>query len=347
MDRPHILLTDPLHPDASERLAAWARVSTLPAGLSVEQSHSALRDAAGAVHGIVVRRLLPADLFERPLALRAVVRHGVGLDFIPMASATAHRIPVGNTPGVNANAVAEYVFAALLAHSRQLASFDAQVRAGNWQARADAGKRTFELRGRALGIVGFGAIGRRIAAIAQGGFDMQVATCTATPSAVPSGITTLSLDALFAASDFVVVACPLTEATRGMVDTRVLAHARPGAVLVNVGRGPVVVERDLAGALQAGRLAGAVLDVFETQPLPESSLLRRHPGVLMTPHLAGMTAEAERAMGLLAVDTLQALLRGERPANVVNPQVFANTDADTDTHTIHPLQQPSGKETLS
>ena len=359
MDHPHVLLTDPLHSDASERLAGWARVSTLPTGLSLEQSHNALRDAAGAVHGMVVRRLLPPDLFERPLALRAVVRHGVGLDFIPVDRATAHGIPVGNTPGVNANAVAEYVFAALLAHSRQLALFDAQVRTGNWLARADAGTRTFELRGRALGIVGFGAIGRRIAAIAQGGFDMRVATCTATPSAVPPGTGTLGLEALFAASDFVVIACPLTPATRGMVDARVLAHARAGARLVNVGRGPVVVERDLAEALQSGRLAGAVLDVFESQPLPEDSPLRRHPGVLLTPHLAGTTAEAERAMGLLAVDTLQALLRGERPTNLVNPQVFAasndndadaaapDTDTDTDAHTIHPLQQPSGKETPS
>ena len=329
MDQPHVLLTDPLHPDAAGRLAAWARVSQLPAGLDREQSDTALREAAGRVHGIVVRRQLPADLFERPFALRAVVRQGVGLDFIPVDRATAHGVPVGNTPGVNANAVAEYVFAALLAHSRQLAQFDASVRAGDWQVRGQAGARTFELRGRTLGVIGFGAIGRRIGEIARNGFGMQLVTCTTTPSAVPEGIGTLSLDALFAASDFIVIACPLTPATRGMVDARVLAHARPGAVLVNVGRGPVLVEGDLAAALQAGTLAGAVLDVFETQPLPAGSALRTHPRVLLTPHLAGITQEAERAMGLMAVDTLQALLAGERPPNIVNPEVFARRDADT------------------
>lgn len=317
-----VLLTDPLHPEAAARLAGWAEVSQLPAGLSRDQSDTALREAAGRVHGLVVRRQLPADLFERPLALRAVMRQGVGLDFIPVDRATAHRVPVGNTPGVNANAVAEYVFAALLAHSRRLAGFDASVRAGDWQVRGQAGARTFELRGRTLGVIGFGAVGRRIGEIARHGFGMRLVTCTTTPAAVPEGIPTLSLADLFAASDFIVIACPLTPATRGMVNARVLAQARPGAVLVNVGRGPVVVESELAAALAAGTLAGAVLDVFDTQPLPADSLLRRHPGVLLTPHIAGITQEAERAMGLLAVDTLRALLAGERPANVVNPEVF-------------------------
>lgn len=320
--KPRILLTDPLHPDAVSSLAGWAEASQLDPGLSPDQSDAALRDAAGRVDGIVVRRLLPPDIFERPLALRAVVRQGVGLDFIPVDRATAHRVPVGNTPGVNANAVAEYVVAALLAHSRQLAQFDASVRAGDWQVRGQAGARTFELRGRTVGVVGFGAIGRRIGEIARDGFGMQLVTCTSTPTKVPRGIPTLALDALVAASDFIVVCCPLTPSTRGMVNAAVLSRARAGAVLVNVGRGPVIVESDLAAALHCGQLAGAVLDVFETQPLPAGSALRDHPRVLLTPHLAGITQESERAMGMLAVDTLRALLRGERPVNVVNPEVF-------------------------
>ena len=324
MSTHRVLLTDPLHPDAHARLAAWAEVSQLPDGLSRAASDDALRDAMPQVHGLVVRRQLPGDLFDRPHALRGVMRQGVGLDFIPVERATANGIPVGNTPAVNANAVAEYVFAALLAHSRQLAAFDASVRAGDWAARTQAGARTYELHGRTLGLIGFGAIGQRIGAIAQHGFGMALAVCTGTPSKVPAGIATLSIEALFAASDFVVIACPLTPQTRGLVNADVLAHAKPGAVLVNVGRGPVLREADLAAALDAGRLAGAVLDVFENQPLPADSALRRHPGVLLTPHLAGLTQEAERAMGLLAVDTLEALLlRGERPPNIVNPEVFA------------------------
>jgi D-3-phosphoglycerate dehydrogenase len=324
MNRPRVLLTDPLHPQAHERLAQWAEISRLPDGVSGGASDVALREAMAHVHGLIVRRQLPGDLFDRPTALRGVMRQGVGLDFIPVERATANGIPVGNTPAVNANAVAEYVFAALFAHSRRLAEFDAAVRAGDWAARTAAGARTFELRGRTLGVVGFGAIGRRIGEIARDGFGMRLAVCTGTPSKVPADIATLALPALFAASDVVVLACPLTPATRGMVDAAVLAHARPGAVLVNVARGPVVREADLADALRDGVLAGAVLDVFETQPLPRDSPLRRHPGVLLTPHLAGLTREAERAMGLLAVDTLAALLRGERPPHIVNPEVFSH-----------------------
>lgn len=323
MNKPRVLLTDPLHPDAQARLSQWADVERIPEGLAREGSDDFLRETVTRVEGLVVRRLLPPDLFDRPHTLRCVMRQGVGLDFIPVARATANGIPVGNTPAVNANAVAEYVFAALLAHARQLASFDRHVRSGDWGVRAQAGARTFELRGRRLGLIGFGAIGQRIAAIAHQGFDMPVAVCTGTPGKVPPCFTALPLEALFAASDFVVVACPLTPQTRGMVDARVLAHARPGAVLVNVGRGPVVREDDLAQALADQKLGGAVLDVFETQPLPDDSALRHHPRVLLTPHLAGITQEAERAMGVLAVDTLAAvLLRGERPPNIVNPEVF-------------------------
>lgn len=323
MTKPRVLLTDPLHPDAHARLSEWADIEQIPDGLVREGSDDFLRKAMPRIEGLVVRRLLPPDLFDRPNSLRCVMRQGVGLDFIPVPRATTNGIPVGNTPAVNANAVAEYVFAALLAQARQLAAFDQSVRAGDWAVRAQAGARTFELRGRTLGLIGFGAIGQRIAAIAQQGFGMQVAVCTGTPGKVTAPFTALPLDALFAASDFVIVACPLTPQTRGMVDARVLAHARPSAVLVNVGRGPVVREEDLVQALERGQLAGAVLDVFESQPLPDDSALRRHPGVLLTPHLAGITQEAERAMGVLAVDTLAAvLLRGERPPNIVNPEVF-------------------------
>jgi D-3-phosphoglycerate dehydrogenase len=152
---------------------------------------------------------------------------------------------------------------------------------------------------------------------------MKVVAHTSTPSRLPPHVRALSLNELFAASDFIVVACPLTPQTRGMVDRHVLAHAKPGAVLINVGRGPVIREDDLVGALNDGRIGGAVLDVFEVQPLPADSGLRNHPGVLLTPHLAGITQDAERAMGMMAVDTVLALIRGERPDNIVNKEIFA------------------------
>lgn len=325
--RPRVVLTDPIHPDAHALLASGAEVVVLPDGLSGDRSHAALREHIAGAQGLIVRRLLPDDLFEHANALLGVVRHGVGLDFIPVDRASARRIPVANTPAVNANAVAEYAIAAMLDGSRRLAWFDSQVREGNWQARRDAPLQTFELRGRSLGIVGFGAIGRRLAEIAVNGFGMKVAAHTGTPSRLPPDIAPMSLPDLFAASDFVVVACPLTPQTRGMIDGEVLRHARPGGVLINVGRGPVVRESDLVAALDSGTIGGAVLDVFEVQPLPADSGLRRHPRVTLTPHLAGMTQDAERAMGMMAAATMLALARGERPANIVNPDIFSDPGA--------------------
>lgn len=320
--RPTVLLTDPIHPDAHARLVEEADVVMLPECLSTEISDAALRRLITKAHGLIVRRQLPDDLFDHASNLLGVVRHGVGLDFIPVGHATKKGIAVANTPAVNANAVAEYAFAAMLGASRRLAHFDGQIRNDNWQSRRTAPAETFELHGRTVGVIGYGAIGRRIGEIAEQGFSMKVVAYTATPSRLPTHVTALSLEELFAASDFIVVACPLTTQTRGMVNREILLHARPKTILINVGRGPVIREDDLATALEENRLGGAVLDVFEVQPLPESSMLRRHPRVLLTPHLAGITQDAERAMGMMAVQSMLALARGERLDNIVNQEIF-------------------------
>ncbi|WP_257993646.1 hydroxyacid dehydrogenase [Cupriavidus pauculus] len=321
--RPHVLLTDPIVPDAHARLAAEVDVETLPPGLAGEASDRALYERISQYDGLIVRRQLPGDLFERAHRLRAVVRHGVGTDFIPVDRATAHGIPVANTPDTNANAVAEYVMSGLLAMTRRLADFDAAVRHGDWDRRMAAGEQSRELRGATLGIIGFGAIGRRVAEIAGAGFGMKLVSHTATPAKLPPHVSPADLPTLFAHSDFIVVACPLTATTRGMIDKALLAHARPTTVLVNVARGPIVRQDDLVDALKAGRLGGAVLDVHAQHPLPADSPLRALPNVLLTPHLAGLTQDASMAMGLAAVDTMLALLRGEHPRNIVNPEFNA------------------------
>ncbi|AEC21995.1 D-3-phosphoglycerate dehydrogenase [Pusillimonas sp. T7-7] len=324
--RPKILLTDALHPEAEAELRAVATVATLDPTLDTATAVKALYAEVQDAQGLIVRRQLPGDLFDQPNTLRGVVRHGVGLDFIPVDSATRHGLPVANTPEVNANAVAEYAITAMLEGARRFRHFDQQVREGNWGVRKTAGSSTFELKGRKLGIVGFGAIGKRIAQIAMGGFDMHVAAHTRSPSRLPGNIAALALEELFERCDFIVVACPLTEHTRGMLNSKVFAHAKTGLILINVGRGPVINEPDLVQALESGRIAGAALDVFTTQPLPMDSRLRAHPNVTLTPHLAGTTGDAELAMGMMAASTVLALIRGERPANIVNPECFANRE---------------------
>ena len=323
---PKVVLTDAIHPEAHAMLADAATVIILDASLDASEAVQALRIEVQDAQGLIVRRQLPLDLLDRPNALRGIVRHGVGLDFIPVDSATQHGVPVANTPAVNANAVAEYAITAMLESARRFNFFDGQVRQGNWNARKTAGAMTFELRGRTIGIVGFGAIGHRIAEIAAGGFGMRVAAYTRSPSRLPEGISAKGLEELFACSDFIVLACPLTEHTRGMVNRNVLSRAKPGLLLVNVARGAVINEPDLIDALAAGHLGGAALDVFTTQPLPMDSPLRDHPRVALTPHLAGTTQDAELAMGLMAVESQLALIRGERPDNVVNRACYENKE---------------------
>lgn len=323
---PKVVLTDPIHAKAQAILAEAAQVVILDPKLGAAEAMNELRNELRDAQGLIVRRLLPRDLLDGPNALLGIVRHGVGLDFIPVDSATRHGVPVANTPAVNANAVAEYAITAMLESARRFRFFDKQVRQDNWGERKKAAAETFELQGRTLGIVGFGAIGARIAQIAAAGFSMHIAACTRSPSRLPQGVSAMPLNKLFACSDFIVLACPLTEQTRGMVNRDVFTHAKPGLVLVNVSRGAVINEADLVDALETGLIGGAALDVFATQPLPMASELRKHPRVALTPHLAGITQDSELAMGMMAVETQMALIRGERPANIVNRECYANKE---------------------
>lgn len=321
--RPRVLLTDPILPEAHDLLTACADVELLTPGLTGEASDDALRECIADFDGLIVRRQLPGDLFERHNKLRAVVRHGVGVDFIPVERATAHGIPVANMPDTNSNAVAEYAVSAMLAMNRRLAEFDAAVRDGDWDRRMRSGTECRELRGATLGVIGYGAIGRRTAEIASAGFGMRLLAHTSTPSKLPKDVEAVSLEELFTRSDFIVVSCPLTPATRGMVNAVLIARAKLRPVLINVSRGPVLRQDDIVAALHEGTLGGAVLDVHDQHPLPVDNPLRATPNVLLTPHIAGLTQDAARAMGLAAARTMLAMLRGERPANIVNPEFSA------------------------
>jgi len=205
---------------------------------------------------------------------------------------------------------------------RPLSVLDHSLRTAGWMATrpiADGGR---ELRGSTLGIVGVGAIGARVAEIGRA-MGMRTIGLTRRPESLPPGIEAADKTALFQQADVVVLACPLNDQTRGLVDAAALALMKPGAVIINVSRGAVVQTAPLLEALNAGRLGGAALDVHETQPLPPDSPSYSTPNLLLTPHIAGTSATSLLTMSRGAVDTTLALLRGERPANVVNPEVFA------------------------
>ncbi len=301
-----VLLTGPMEVSARARIEAVAEVREVP-----DTQPRTLREWAANADVLVVRAMLPADIFEHALRLRGVVRQGVGLDMVPMDAARAHGLPVANVPGSNRHSVAEHVIACISTLTRRIARMDAELRANGWsEARklADAGS---ELFGKTIGIVGLGSIGTCLAEICGCGFGMAVLGHQRRLDAVPAFVRGVPLDELLHNSDFVVLACPLTAETRHLIDARRLALMKPSALLVNVARGAVVEEAALAQALHERRIAGAALDVFEQQPLAPDHPFLQLGNVLLTPHVAGLTVESTRRMSDGAADEVLRLLRGE------------------------------------
>jgi D-3-phosphoglycerate dehydrogenase len=313
-----ILLTQAIHPQAQARLADLGELILAP-----DTRAETLRILAAGCDVVMVRAQLPADIFASAPSLVGAVRHGAGVDMIPIDEATEHGVLVANVPGVNANAVAEHVLRSMLQLARHSAPMARrlQSRPAGWAAArafADAG---FELNGRTVGLIGHGHVGSAIARLCASGLLMRVLAHTRSPLAAGgSPAERLPLPELLAQSDFVVLACPLTAQTRGLIGAAELASMKRGAFLVNVARGPVVQELPLIEALQSGRLAGAALDVFDTVPLRDDHPYWTLENVLITPHVAGITDDSMRAMGQGAVLAALQLLRGEVPANCINPQ---------------------------
>lgn len=316
-ERPIVFATNALHPDGAALLEGHAEIVVGP-----DTSDDTLRRLTREADAVIVRAKLPDDAFEGASRLKGVVRHGVGLDFIPVAAATARGIPVANLPGSNTQTVAEYVFSALFHLRRPLARVDARLRADGWNRARALGDGTSEIAGSTLGIIGLGAIGQRVAAIARAGFGMRVIGASRSGAAV-EGVEVVDLEALFAQSDAVVIACPLTPQTKGLVDGRLLARMKPSAVLINPARGPIVDTDALLTALKAGWIAGAATDVYDTHPVPTDSALFGLPNLLMTPHVAGITATSMRAMSIGAAEEVLRILKGGEPKNLVNPDYRA------------------------
>ena len=314
---PLVLLTTPIHPDAVARLEPHARVLAAP-----DTGFDTLRALAREAAGLIVRAQLPDDILDHAPGLRGIVRHGVGVDFVPIPACTARGIPVANLPGSNTRAVSEYVFAALFHLRRRLGAMDRALRETGWLAAKGMASDLPEIGGGTLGILGLGEIGRQVARTAHQGFGLRVLGASRTPKRFDGLVEPVTVERLFAESDAVVIACPLTPETRGLVDARLIGLMKPDAVLVNVARGPIVDAEALADALEGGRLGGAALDVFAVQPLPADHRLLACPNLLLTPHVAGTTGTSLRMMGLGATEAMLAILRGERPANVVNPEIY-------------------------
>lgn len=306
---------------AAFRFADW---SGLTARARVDVADRALSGAAltdfltGATVVVAMRERTPIDavLMDALPGLRLIATTGMVNAAIDMAAARARGIDVTGAPG-GGTATAELAFGLMLAIARSIPQEAAGLRAGNPQWQQTVG---FELRGRTLGVLGFGRLGRRVAEIGRA-FGMRVLAWSRSltvEAAADAGVEAASLPDVLAAADILSIHLPLTPATRGLIGAADLARMKPTAILINTARGPIVDEAALVAALQAGRIGGAGLDVFDVEPLPADHPFRTLPNVLATPHLGYVTQETYRGYHGGVVAAIAAWLDGA-PIRVLNP----------------------------
>jgi D-3-phosphoglycerate dehydrogenase len=286
----------PLHRERIEKLG----YEVLAPDLVGRQQFTAaeLLEYSGRLVGIIAGDdELSSAFFDGCPELKTVIRWGIGMDSVDHDAARRNGVSVRNTPGVFGQEVADAAFGYIVNLARGFITVDASIRRSEWPKYEG-----MTLAGTRLGIVGFGAIGREIAK-RGGGFDMDVVAFDPYAEAA-ADVPLVGLDDLLSTSRFIVLACPLTPETFHLINADRLALVRPDAYLVNVARGPVVLEADLINALKARRLAGAALDVFELEPLPPGSELRALPNVVLGAHNGSNTREGVVRASQTAVDFL-------------------------------------------
>ena len=288
----NILIADAVSPAAIDVLKAVPEFNVIVSNKDEFREH--LADA----EGILVRSAVKVtkDVFEAAPNLKVIGRAGVGVDNVDKEEATARGVVVMNTPGGNAIAVAEHTIGLMLSLARSINRASASTKAGKWEKKKFLGN---ELGDKTLGVVGLGNIGMQTARRARP-FGMKVIAYdpyVSSDLAKDRGIEMVELDELFARSDYISLHVALTDKTRGLVNAETIAKMKDGVRIVNCARGELVDNAALDASLESGKVAGAALDVFETEPPGESPLFR-HENVIATPHIGGSTAEAQEAVGI-------------------------------------------------
>lgn len=299
-----------------------ARERGVDLGIALSRSVDELVEHARGADGILMQyaELTPAVL-DRLEGVRAIGRYGVGVDTIDVEAATARGIAVCNVPDYGSEAVSDHAIALALSAARGIARLDRSVRAGSF--RIEEVKPLHELAGRTFGVLGAGRIGRATARKARGlgfrtiGYDPLMAE-----GAEVDGIRIGSLEHVLAESDILSLHLPLNDRTRHLVDAAALARMKPTALLVNTSRGGTVDTAALVEAIRAGGLAGAALDVFETEPLSPADPLLTVDAVTLTPHAAWYTEESYRRLKRSTLENVIDVCSGIRPRVILNPEVL-------------------------
>jgi glyoxylate reductase len=267
---------------------------------------------------------IDAEVLDAAPALKIVANMAVGYNNIDVEEATRRRVAVTNTPGVLTDTTADFAWTLIMASARRLVESDRYLRAGKFHGWGPLMMVGHDVHGKTLGIIGFGRIGRAVAKRASG-FDMKVLyhdKYSADPDTERAlNASNASMDELLSNSDFVTIHTDYNPDTHHLIGAPELARMKPSAHLINTARGPIVDEAALAAALKAGTIAGAGLDVYEREPDVHPGLLELE-NVVLAPHIASASLDTRNSMGLTAADNIVATLRGERPPNCVNPEIY-------------------------
>src|SRR3989449_3599848 len=321
----NVLICDPISPKGIALLQQRSefKVSVLDKRLSEAELLPLVRDAVAMV--VRSETKVTRKVIEAALRLRVVGRAGVGVDNVDVEAATQHGIVVMNTPGGNTISTAELTFSMLMALARKTPQANAAMKAGQWNRNDFQG---VELHNKTLGVLGMGRIGSEVARRAIA-FGMRVLACDPYLSlsrAKALQVELVELDEIYARADFITVHMPMSDETRGMINAAAFAKMKKGVRVLNYARGGIVNEKDLYDAIQSGQVAGAALDVYETEPLPKEFQLRGLPQVIMTPHLGASTEEAQENVGIEVAEAITDFLINGAVRNAVN---LPNLDAKT------------------
>lgn len=255
--------------------------------------------------GIIVRYGgVTSRVMDASKPLRVISKHGTGIDTIDSKAAQERGIAVKAAVGANAPAVAEHTWALIFACAKNVVHLDVRMRQGHWDKSTH---KSLELQGRTIGLVGFGAIGRRVALTALS-MGMRVIAYDPYAKDVSSDVQLVDLNTLFSESDVLSLHCPLTDANRHMINAQSLAQMKPGAILVNTARGGLIDEKALVSALNCGKLRAAGLDSFEREPFAVPHPLQQVGNAILSPHIGGVSDNAYVAMGIGAANNVIAVI---------------------------------------
>jgi D-3-phosphoglycerate dehydrogenase len=316
MSKPVVLLYEPIHSRALDLLKERAEVR-----MATSLDEDDLLAQVAGVEGILLRAngRVTRRLMEAAPGLKVVARHGVGVEAIDRQAAAERGIAVVNTPYANDESVAEQCVAFIIVLAKRILEADRAIRSGDWEARYRL--TGVEVEGKTLGLVGFGKIGQRVAAIGHQGLGMPILYTDVVryPEAEAAfEARHATLDELLALADFVSLHVPLMPETRGLIGEAELRRMKASAYLINTARGPVVDQPALVRALEEGWIAGAGLDVYDPEPLPADSPLLALDNVVLSPHMASHTDEALLRMAMVVADVL-AVIEGRPPQFPVPP----------------------------